>query len=127
MSRSSEYEKLRKIWYKKLERSGFNDIELNDNDLKEPSSIFRLSRNPQVVWKAKVAYYHMATRFLNDYEFKSKQDKIIWEYHTEGLACRNIAKLLTKALRKKINHVVVWRTVSKHRVIMKTMYSSSND
>lgn len=126
---TSDYAKLRKVWYAKLKKSGFDDIELNDNDLIEPSSLFtKPSKRPlQVIWEAKQAYYTMATRFLNDYKFKNSKERVIWEYHAEGISCRNISKILSKVYRKKKpGRMTVWRTIRRLQHSMKDMYMVSN-
>lgn len=125
---SSDFNKLRKLWYKKLETSkseeypnGFKDIEANDFRLKEPPNKFTRDR-ALWSWEAKESYYHMARKFLNDYKFDSNRERIIWEYHTEGISIRDIVKLLKKSRLKSVYRRVVWETVNKLEKTMKKMY-----
>lgn len=120
----SEYEKLRAIWYKKLEKEGFVDIESDEDNLKSWSAKFS-SRRSQDVWQAKEAYYHMATNFLNDYQFESAFEKKVWEYHAEAISIRDIVKLLRKKTKVMvINRAFIWSTVNRLETSMKKMYLS---
>lgn len=121
MSRTkSEYQKQKKIWYKRLKASGFNDIEKNEYDLKTNSAIRKRDTSKARI-EALHMYYSMATDFLNDYKFNSKLDQIVWEYHANGLSVRDVVKLL-KSVRIKTNRQYVWLIVSRLRTIMKKMY-----
>lgn len=64
----------------------------------------------------------MATKFLNDYKFETNRERIIWEYHTEGISVRDIVKLLKKARLKRVYRRIVWETISKLENTMKKMY-----
>lgn len=55
-------------------------------------------------WEAKQEYYIMAEHFLNEYKFKSNFERIIWEYHTNGMSARNILKTLKKAKVTDLKH-----------------------
>lgn len=122
---SDEYDKLRAIWYKKLEKSGFQDIESDNYNLKIWSSKFA-RKESMLSWEAKAVYYQMAANFLNDYKFKTKREQNIWRYHSEGISCRNIANIFSKI--KGIENcsakdrMRVWRVILKLENIMKKMY-----
>lgn len=92
---NSEYQKLKKKWYAKLEKSGFHDIEQDDGygNLKDWSH--RFARVDAL--HERQEYYIMASRFLNDYKFKNKRDYVIWLYHSEGLSYRDTAAVMQKA------------------------------
>jgi hypothetical protein len=115
---TSDYKKLRTKWYAKLKKSGFKDIEADDDHLKVWSSKFSEQKSV-TTWEAKEAYYYMANHFLNTYKFKSNLDRIIWEYHSNAISVRSIAKLLNKTKAIKTNRQTVWLTVKKLRDIMK--------
>ena len=120
----TEYEKLRAIWYKKLEKEGFVDIETDENNLKSWSAKFA-SKRSQDLWQAKEAYYYMATNFLNDYKFESSFEKIVWEYHTNAISIRDIVKLLRKKTKvTPINRTFIWSIVNRLETTMKKMYLS---
>lgn len=121
----TDYESLRKIWYKKLKAKGFDDIETASGALRGHSTEFS---RPRAEWQggglaAKAEYYRLADRLLNEYEFANKRDKIIWEYHTNGISVRDIAKILHKAkVKGTVNKDTVATTVQRLRDIMKSMY-----
>lgn len=130
MSNSDQYNKLKKIWDKKLAKSGFKDIEKNEYDFKpnKSSAIFtRTTGRSQssltpISMAAKRDYYIMAEHFLNDHEFESRLDKIIWEYHANGISVRNIAITLNKVRKKKIYKSQVWLIVNRLEQAMKNLY-----
>lgn len=120
----TEYDKLRAVWYKKLEKEGFQDIETDEHNLKSWSAKFA-SRKSQELWQAKEAYYYMATNFLNEYAFDSALEKTIWEYHTEAISIRDIVKLLRKKTKVMIiNRSSIWTTINRLETTMKKMYLS---
>lgn len=126
--KKSDFNKLKAKWYAKLAKSNFKDIEKNEYELIEPSSIFTRTKGrsesslTEVGWAAKRDYYNMATDFLAVHPFESKIDRIIWEYHANGLSCRDIAATLNKVRKKKTDKTSVWEIVHKLEVIMKKMY-----
>lgn len=133
MAKPKDYKTLRDQWYKKLEKAGFEDIEDVKTDmLKSWSSKFTRvdkdthrtrAQNSLVERKAKQRYYQLATYFLNDYAFESNLDKIIWEYHTEGISVRDISRLLKKAKVLDITGAGIHKGYIKRlRSIMRKMY-----
>ncbi len=126
--RKTEYQKQKEIWYKKLKNTkseeypnGFEDIESDENNLKEWSSKFARKKSMDSM-EAKQMYYSLATQFLNIYHFENELERVIWTYHTEGISVRNIAKTLKKVKLKKTNRQTVWLVVKKLRTAMKKMY-----
>lgn len=121
-TKTTDYSRLREIWYKKLKKSGFKDIEQDEDNLKVWTIGF-FKKQPKEVWEAKRAYYHMADSFLHDYKFETELEKIIWEYHANGLGCRAIATTLKKVkIVKRTNRTAVWEIIKRLRTIMKKMY-----
>jgi len=128
---------LKEIWYKKLKDKGFKDIEQDEYNLKRWSSEFvrhnhnidnkeisvrpKNSRQKKDEFEGKRDYYYYAEHFLNDYKFKSERDRIIWEYHINGISAPNISKLLKKV---KINiSITTVRVITKKlRKTMKEFY-----
>jgi len=122
---NKEFKKLKNSWYEKLKKSGFEDIEYKDGSLK--SSAFRRQRDKnkhytQIQIDAVQAYYRMAFHFLHEYEFESEFDRIVWEYHTNGIGTRSISKLLQKVNLSGTSKTKIWLTVKKLREIMKRRY-----
>lgn len=134
----TEYDKLKKIWYKKLakhkDKNGekFEDIEKNEYDFKKNTSLNRasgrnVSSSSRVSQDAKRDYYIMAEHFLNEHEFESRIERIIWEYHANGLSVRNIVKILNKVNSKraygnKVYRDRVWKIINTLETLMKKMY-----
>lgn len=120
------YEEQRKFWYKKLKDDGFEDIEDVERDtlktwaLRTTAELLRV--NSKIVIEAKEEYYSMCRHFLADHEFKNKKERIIWEYHTEGISTRDIAKLLEKAGIAKTSRTPVYNTIKRLENIMKDLY-----
>jgi hypothetical protein len=95
MDRNSKaFKELQSKWYGKLKKSGFDDIEQDEEHLKIWHSHFFLSRYDATKYEAKEEYYRMAGHFLNDYKFKTKVEKLIWQYHCDGISLREITDRL---------------------------------
>lgn len=84
-------------WYKKLEASGFRDIESGPY-LKQWDHISFQSKYTPDEFLDKQNYSLAASHFLLTHPFSSTQEKEIWELHAEGNSYREI---VTK-LREKI-------------------------
>lgn len=119
MAKPKTYQQLRDVWYKRLKRSGFNDIEDSEGNLKDFT--YKQVKRHLHVWESSGHYFELATSFLNEHEFESSRDRIIWEYHANALSTRDIAKLL-KRVRITTNRQTVWDTISKLQTIMKKRY-----
>lgn len=116
-----EFNKLKVKWYKKLEKTGFQDIEKNEHALKQPAAkpfnkktgLVRTGR-----WTAQRDYFLMTEQFLNIHNFETNLQKIIWEYHSNGLGVRAIADVLNKTKVTKTNRQTIWLTIRDLRKIM---------
>ncbi len=65
----------------------------------------------------------MAGQFLNNYNFRSKLEKVIWEYHCNGISYRNIAKLLRKVKTSMTpNKDNINAIINKLEIEMKKLY-----
>lgn len=120
----SDFDKLKAKWYKKLEKSGFEDIESSEDRLKSYSNKFARKdeyMNSVDTWETKAEYYYIAEYFLNTHKFNSKLEKSIWEYHANGISVRNIVNILKK-VRIETNKIVVWDTINRLRKIMRRQY-----
>ncbi len=124
--KAKSYEDQRELWYKKLSKSGFNDIETNEFNLKSNSNIFtkKSKKYQNGGHDAKYEYFYMARQFLNDYEFESKRQEIIWEYHSEAISITDIRDTLQKAkvIPKTFDHNKVWAVIKELKKIMLEMY-----
>lgn len=117
------FKELQKLWYKKLEDTGFFDIEAKETTFRS-HRYGRGKRHGQYsnTWQdSKRYYYDLATSFLNEHEFESPLERVIWEYHANSISTRNIAKILIAA-KVKTNRTTVWLTVKMLRQKMKEKY-----
>lgn len=126
-SKKDDYQKLKKIWYAKLKREGFVDIEISVN--RDPVELLnRRSKANQFseTWiRSKMQYYRYADQFLNEYEFKTNLDRSIWEYHTNGISSRKISGILNKVGRK-LGRWTIWNKIKQLRSEMKSRYAISS-
>lgn len=104
--------KLQAEWYKKLKNEGFVDIEQDEDTLKTwaSSDFTEKTRQASTLYSQRAEYYYMANHFLNKYAFEDDKERIVWEYHSNGISIRNIAKILTKN-GLKASRDTIWRTI----------------
>jgi hypothetical protein len=123
MPKQQNYQKLKKVWYKKLLKSGFVDIETKSGHLKGGSSNWKFNSKHESAYSqsAKQEYYYLANELLNTHTFDSDLHKAIWAYHAEGISVRDIANILKKLPIKKSfnNYTSVWLIVKKYKDIIK--------
>ncbi len=124
--KKTPFEILRDKWYRKLaKKTDFVDIEQDEDNLKQWSrGVFGRAHNRtyQGGWQARAEYYQLADRFLLEYKFETELQKVMWEYHSNGLTDREIARVLKKAKIKKASHVTVFNTLRKLKARMCDMY-----
>lgn len=132
---SKQFELLKKKWYAKLKREGFNDLENTDDSLKS----WELSRYYRGADKkfyktaeermgkglrlslTKQEYFRLVGHFLHDHKFEDNVQKLVWEYHAEGTSYRKIVKLL-KHRRIKRNLMEVFFIIRDLKKIMLERY-----
>lgn len=92
---------LARIWRRKLEESGFRDIELPDGSLKPPERPFGDSRRDftrchEVERNAIFEYYHRAEVFMVSRAFLRlpKVVRGVWRLHARGVSNSEAAKRL---------------------------------
>lgn len=118
-----QFEALKAKWYKKLQKSGFDDIENDYGELKTYSgSKLGDASNVLVKVQARQEYYRLAGHFLHDYKFESKLHRLIWELHSTGVAGKPIAKIL-RAKRFKTNYITVFQVINDLKAKMLKMYA----
>jgi len=123
-----EFLELKEKWDKILKDDGFIDIEAVDtSDTSAPFHKKSGKNAHTALWlNSKIDYFTYATYFLNDNAFDTELERTIWEYHTNGISARNIAKTLT-AVGIKTSRMSVWRTINYLRSIMKSRYLAKNE
>jgi hypothetical protein len=110
---SNEFKKLQDKWYKKLDKSGFEDIERRDGRIKR-ETIHELNKllystkhtnkssksdelNTQTTiekFEDKRTYFTLAEHFLHEHTFADELEKTIWSFHVEGYSARETVKEL---------------------------------
>jgi hypothetical protein len=94
---------LKNEWYEYLQKTGFVDIERITDNLKIHND-FQTINN----FQAKQNYFQWAKEKLNNTEFHSQRDKLIWEYHSDGLSSRKMSPrigLEQSWLFRKVNQI----------------------
>lgn len=112
--KSKEFLELRAKWYAKAAKSGFEDIERDEDSLKAWHSFdfIRNTRNKYhpVVFQATEEYYRLAGQFLHDHKFKTKLEYAVWEMHCEGATIVDTATALKsrnfKCHKNKVNRII---------------------
>jgi hypothetical protein len=108
---TEDFKKLKEKWYSKLKSSGFNDIEQDENHLKEWDSFAFTSRYNKHLFNSKETYYRYASQFLHDYNFPDKRQQVIWELHSSGKTITQISQELKKRRFKSHNRSGVHVTI----------------
>lgn len=90
--------KLKYEWYKKLQESGFTDIEDENGNIKEIRS--RVGGGNSVV--SYTEYYEIATHYGINGRFDNEFESRVWQYFCDGLSVRKIAKAMD-SYKKKVD------------------------
>lgn len=101
--------KLTNLWYKKLEDSGFDDIEFyNKRTGYGQDSRYTKDLALSYKWRYNeftAQHYRLCENFLSHYDFPNKKDKFIFSLYTAGLTFREIiAKCKKKGGSYAYNH-----------------------
>lgn len=91
MGKPKEFSKLQAEWYRKLKKSGFDDVEQTDGNLKIWSAHYFQSAYTPDSFTAKETYYRLAGQFLHSHKFKTPHEREVWRLHSEGESIRAIA------------------------------------
>lgn len=130
---TKKFKSLQDEWYQKasqgVDSSGeplFKDIEHDEETLTAYST--RFLKHPGYVWELKLAYYQLCESFLQHHGFDSPYEKIVWEYHSNGLGARAISKIFFKLKqRKNTDHTTISHIINRLEKIMKTTYLAPSD
>ena len=123
---SRDFKKLQSKWYAKIKKHGFEDAETLNGKLKI-SARQVLRKSVLATKQSKEDYTAMADDFLHSHSFKNELEKIIWEYHANGLGAPAIAETLRKAKITKTNRTTVAAIIDELKVIMKAKYLKVNN
>lgn len=96
---TTDFKDLQKKWYKKLEKSGFNNNDkLDTQDV--PSQRFKVE--PEFI-----EYFHYCEKYLASGALTDKVDLFIFEYHCLGYSNREIVELLEVKKLRHLKHTAV--------------------
>jgi len=113
--KDQSYKKLEQLWYDKLKKEGFQDIENTKTDerlLKEWDFNFFRNQFNLIQYESTLGYYDQAKEILVSESFKSEIHKKVWELHCEGLSERSIA-VRVKEYKKSMIHYIIANIASK--------------
>lgn len=113
---TAKFKKLNAKWAKKLLKSGFEEIEDTNSPrewMKQHHAHYFSNRHDLSQFEDVKRYYELATHLLNTYKFKNKTHRAIWEHHSNGIAEREISKIL------KIRDYDVRKTIRRIRLAIK--------
>lgn len=117
---------LRRQWYARLAREGFEDIETLTRNGEIYSCLNRkrmhgrpvdnyerggerndlgVIRSSHGLFQLKAEYYRFAGQFLWDHEFKNRLERKIWALHAEGATYREIVERLGISTRKAFSTI----------------------
>lgn len=102
----SQFKQLKAEWYKRLNKSGFEDQEDQYERLKCYSQV----KAPE---EAKVEYYRLAGQFLYEYEFALPLHRSIWALHAGGFGRNAICSRLRVMSKVKTTPAKVRRILEK--------------
>lgn len=124
--KTKEFLELKAKWYNKLRKSGFDDKERDENNMKQWDAHAFNSRYDKNQFGAKETYYRWAGQFLHEKEFRNKRDRIIWELHAQGATVREIEKELKSRQFKIHTRSGVQWTINKLRKEMLDKYGKED-
>jgi len=124
MPQKPDFKELQKHWYKKLKDSGFEDVEKDEYFLIRDARSKRIFRSDRSIeyYESVIEYYQLAENFLHDFKFKTEREKIIWEYHANGISMRDIVIIMQKAGIKDLTRTKVCTIIGQLRKEMKNLY-----
>lgn len=109
MASRSEFKALQKQWYARLKEEDFQDAENAKGHLRKESSHFT-KKEIVAKFESTRTYFYNTTQFLNYHEFANEYEKVVWDYHSNGMSSREIATTLRKAGLKsnydKVQHII---------------------
>lgn len=123
--KAKSYSQERKVWYKKLKETGFNDLENSQGFLKAYASS-NFSQTSPHAHESRREYYYLCQQFLNEFKFDSELQKAIWEYHTNGISYRDIAKTVRKVFEDQYKNNLEY-ILKKHSAEEKKLGEASFD
>lgn len=130
---TKKFKTLNAKWHRKLERSGFEDIEefdsLEEERLKSHHNMkfFPVFNSGEFLDRQR--YYELAGQLVYSYPFKSEIDKRVWELHSQGVTERGIPKKVacSYAYARKVIKEVKQAIKRDAKVILEDLKKAKND
>lgn len=131
-SKSKDFDQLKALWYEKLAKKGFEDIEDSEGRLVVYHSFQGRSGTglPSDITanQAKEEYYRLAGHFLHDYTFASTTDRLIWKLHSDGISYRKICEILEQHYNLKTHKSTIHDLITKlAKTMLKTCRENDDD
>lgn len=121
-----DFKKLKDLWYSRLKEDGFEDIEKTSLD--EPllkqfhSQYFHFSKHTEESISDMQEWFDFCSDFLHRYhDWKSRKEKLVWEYYCQGHSQRTISKLLESEHQMKAHNTSVHFVLAKLTKILKSL------
>jgi len=89
--KSPEFKALKALWYKKLVKTGFEDIERDEYTL-DRYHTFDFPGQEPLTFEMRQRYFELANQLLHGHTFRSAKERAIWQKHASGWTIRDIAK-----------------------------------
>ncbi len=119
--RSEEFKKTQKLWYDKLKKQGFDDLEwiTHESGYGQNSPFLKYKHAPfdEVKIKEHTDHYSKCAYFLNYGTFKSPLHKKIFAMYCEGVSYRNMIKRLKKSKSIKYIPSIFWISIHLNQML----------
>jgi hypothetical protein len=103
------FKNLQKKWDKKLEKSGFQDIENRRGYFVDHKSFYDLTLRKNFsttdTFENTRSYYSIARSIATNYKFPSEEMKMIWTMHSEGQTLSEIAEAMNTSKQNIFNRL----------------------
>lgn len=94
--KTKKFKDLKKEWDKKLEKTGFKDIETPDGKLKNYHSVYwGIEERKERALRA-TGYFDLAMDVFRKHKFKNPKEKLVWLLHAKGNTVRGIEEKFEK-------------------------------
>lgn len=114
---TKEFKKLKSEWYKKLEQSGFKDIEAHERSEYEVIDTELRRIKSLAVDPSRAEWYRCVARYAHSNLFERKVHKAIYQLYAEQLPHAEIARKLSgdpTYTNEPVSPMTVWRVVRKY-------------
>ena len=113
--KSKAFKALQDKWYKKLKKSGFDDIECSKPDRQDSRFLKFHSGLVNITYKPEIEEYFRKCRIhLENFKWgKRAVDKQLFTWYAEGVSYRSMMKLYRTKYRKKVSLFFIYYRINK--------------